>query len=317
MIGPLIIGVAVIIVDKLLQAVGGAGKDRGHGERDDGDVRRPADDDLGVVEPVPNQSDEQAELQKQHRKRQRNPGDRLDQKLMPEGPGRPFEIIARDGNPAQHGITGKAEERPTDLLAKIDRFGLPQATQQHQHRDDHEAHEAGLIERAVKEHQDRQRGEQGDNPPRQLAVREQHDPGQKQDIAEIVERDIEPARNAEIRQEYRGRLLRADRHQDREREDGADRIARIATVEDPCRPQQERIGNDVKQVDEAQHLRRNADRLRARIDVLLAGRHRDLADIPGGVAHGQRNLGSVGPEQHIAHGDVGGIIGMLRPKLPR
>ena len=45
--------------------------------------------------------------------------------------------------------------------------------------------------------------------------------------------------------------------------------------------------------------------------MLLAGRDGHVADMAVGIADGQRNFGIVGPEQQIAHRDVGGVVGML------
>ena len=129
-------------------------------------------------------------------------GQHLDQELGPEAVGRPFEQVDHDRNAAKEGVAAEAEQRPADLLALVARRRQPQAAQQHQHGDDHEADEDGLIELAFEEHQDRKEGEQDDQAPRQIAVREQQDSGEQADVAEVVERDVD-ARGE--RRRWRGR----------------------------------------------------------------------------------------------------------------
>ena len=62
-------------------------------------------------------------------------------------------------------------------------------------------------------------------------------------------------------------------------------------------------------------LGRNAQRLGAGVDVLLAGRDGDIADLAVGVADSYRNVGIIGAEQQIAHRDVGGVAGMPGERL--
>ena len=82
----------------------------------------PADDDIGVVESKAQQSDEQPELQHQDADREGDAGHHLDQQLMPEAVGRPFEIIAGDRNAAEQRVAAEAEQRPADLLPKVDQL---------------------------------------------------------------------------------------------------------------------------------------------------------------------------------------------------
>ena len=178
-------------------AVGRAREHRGDRDRDQRDIGRSADDEFGIVEPVAEQRDQQAELQDQDREREADPGGQLDQQLMAEASGRPFQIVADDRNAAEHGVAADAEQRPADLLALLAGLGLPQAAQQRQDGEDHEADEEGLVQRSVQEHEDRQRGDQPDPAPRQIAVRKQQDPRQQQDVAEVVHGNVEPARHAD------------------------------------------------------------------------------------------------------------------------
>ena len=68
MIGPSLSTVAVIIVDDLLQTVGCAGEDGRDAHRDESNIRRFADDELGIVEAIAEQRDQEAELEHQHGK---------------------------------------------------------------------------------------------------------------------------------------------------------------------------------------------------------------------------------------------------------
>ncbi len=82
-------------------------------------------------------------------------------------------------------------------------------------------------------------------------------------------------------------------------------------MQQPCRPEQERVGEHVHQVDEAQQPGRNPERPCAGIDVLFAGGYRYIANAAVWIANRQWDFGSVRPEQQVAERDVGGIVGML------
>ena len=121
--------------------------------------------------------------------------------------GRPLEIIADDRDAAEDCVARDAEQRPVDLLPLLPRFGQSQGPQQRQDRDDHEADEEGLVDSALKEHQDWQGAHQCHPPPRQVAVGEEQDAGQQQDVAEVEHGNVEPSRDADGAQEHRRRLL--------------------------------------------------------------------------------------------------------------
>ena len=83
------------------------------------------------------------------------------------------------------------------------------------------------------------------------------------------------------------RLLRADRQKHRQRQHRADQVLALAAVEDPGGEQQERVGEDVEQIDDAEHRGGKVQAARRLADVLLAGLHMELADLPGRRAQGQ------------------------------
>ena len=88
----------------------------------------------------------------------------------------------------------------------------------------------------------------------QLPERKQEDSREKADVAEVVEQAVQPSRAhaQDERQEAGRRLLRRDRQQDRQRQDRADQVLRLAAVQDPGGEQQERVGDQVQQIDEAE-----------------------------------------------------------------
>ena len=76
-------------------------------------------------------------------------------------------------------------------------------------------------------------------------------------------------------QEAGGRLLGGDGQQDRQRQDRADQIFLLAAMQDPRGEQQERVGDEVQQIDDAEQQRRQAEAARVLLDMLLAGLHLD------------------------------------------
>ena len=99
---------------------------------------------------------------------------------------------------------------------------------------------------------------------------------------------MQPARDSNGVEKDRGRLLGSYCQQHRKRKDGAHYVPRIAAVEEPGRPQQERIKDDVQQIDEAERLGRDAEVPRARIDVVLTGFDGNVADSAVRIAHRER-----------------------------
>jgi hypothetical protein len=77
------------------------------------------------------------------------------------------------------------------------------------------------------------------------------------------------------------------------------------------RPEQERVEDDVEEIDEAQPLGCDSECSPGGVDMLFAGGDRNVADLPVGSAKGQRDIGLVGRKEQIAHCNVGGVVGVL------
>ena len=63
MIGPSLLGISGGIVDDLLQCIAGRREHRRHAQRDHREIDRAPDRDLGVVQAIAKQRDEEAELE--------------------------------------------------------------------------------------------------------------------------------------------------------------------------------------------------------------------------------------------------------------
>src|SRR6185437_4339907 len=312
---PLVVGVSRIIIDDLLQRIAGAGEDGGYSDRDHRDVDGAADHNLGVVQPVAQEGDQQPDLEDEGGKREADSGRHFDQQLVSEAVGRPFEIIADDRDTSEHGVSADPEQGPADLLALLARVRLAQAANHRQHADDHETDEIALVDLPMEEHEQREAGDQADDAPRQIAVREQQDAGEEQDVPEIVHRDVDGPRDAHDREEYRRRLLGRDVQEHRERQQRADDVARIAAVEEPGGPQQERVEEHLEQVDEAQPAGRDPDLLGACVDMMFAGGDGNVPDVTIRIADGQGDLRLVGSKKDVAHRDIGWIVGVGRERF--
>jgi len=99
----------------------------------------------------------------------------------------------------------------------------------------------------------------------------------------------------------------------------SDRIELTASrelpMQDPSGPQQERVGNDVQQIDEVQQLGREAHLPCRGIHVNFARDDGQLSLPPVGRAHRQRNFARVSAEQEVSHGDIGRVVLVLGERL--